>query len=121
MKRIVKLCIWVIFGIVTLAAASCRTSGGMKETEYIPGVYEGTGRGYSGPVHVQIQVSAYDIEDITITGCEDGRYPGKTAMEELLDLVLEHGSTDLDAVSGTTFSSRGFLEAVEDAVAKAKL
>ena len=121
MKRKVIVFIWVNFAIATLAITGCRTSDGMKEAGYIPGVYEGTGRGYSGSVHVQLQISAYDIEDIIITGCEDGRYPGKTAMEELLDLVLEHGSTDLDAVSGATFSSRGFLEAVEDAMVKAKL
>ena len=40
-------------------------------------------------------------------------------MEELLEAVLETGSTDLDAVSGATFSSAGFLEAVEDALGKA--
>ena len=42
-------------------------------------------------------------------------------MEELLELVLETGSTDLDAVSGATFSSRGFLEAVDDALGHAIL
>jgi len=86
---------------------------------YRPGVYEGTGQGYRGPVHVRLQVSQAGILDISITGHVESVYPGEAAMEELSELVLETGSTDLDAVSGATFSSRGFLEAVEDALEKA--
>jgi uncharacterized protein with FMN-binding domain len=40
-------------------------------------------------------------------------------MEELLEAVLSAGSADVDAVSGATGSSAGFLEAVEDAMARA--
>jgi uncharacterized protein with FMN-binding domain len=69
---------------------------------------------------VQVQVSPAGIEDIVITDHSDSSYPGAAAMEELLDLVLEYGSTDLDAVSGASFSSRGFLEAVDDALRQAR-
>lgn len=86
---------------------------------YEPGVYEGTGSGYKGAVHVSVQVSPVGIEDIVITRHNETAYPGAAAMEELLDAVLETGSTDLDAVSGATFSSRGFLEAVDDALRQA--
>ena len=86
---------------------------------YLPGVYEGSGKGFRGPINVQVQVSAAVIEDIVITGHKESTYPGASAMEELLEMILEYGSTDLDAVSGATYSSRGFLNAVEDAVGKA--
>ena len=97
----------------------CKGLRYIREAEYTPGIYEGSGRGYRGPIHVQVQVSPAGIEDIVITGHEESVYPGAAAMEELLDLVLETGSTDLDAVSGATFSSRGFLDAVEDAIVRA--
>ena len=100
--------------------SGCLSSGLARESSFIPGIYEGTGRGYRGPVHVQVQVSPAGIDDIVITGHNEGSYPGVTAMEELLEAVLEYGSTDLDAVSGATFSSRGFLEAVEDALEQAR-
>ena len=92
-----------------------------RESLYTPGTYDGTGRGYRGPIHVQVQVIPAGIEDITITGHSEGVYPGAYAMEELLDTILETGSVDLDAVSGATYSSRGFLEAVQAALEKARL
>jgi hypothetical protein len=97
----------------------CLGSGFVREAAYIPGAYEGTGSGYRGPIHVEVEVSHAGIEDITITGHSEGAFPGGAAMEELLEAVLETGSTELDAVSGATFSSAGFLEAVEDALEKA--
>jgi uncharacterized protein with FMN-binding domain len=68
---------------------------------------------------VRLEISPSGIEDIVITSHNESAYPGLAAMEELLEAVLETGSTDLDAISGATFSSRGFLEAVEDALRKA--
>jgi uncharacterized protein with FMN-binding domain len=40
-------------------------------------------------------------------------------MAELTELVLDYQSTDIDAVSGATESSAGFLAAVEDALGRA--
>ena len=91
----------------------------VRELSYTPGTYEGAGNGYRGPIHVEVEVSHVGIEDIRITGHSEAAYPGGAAMEELLELVLETGSTELDAVSGASFSSTGFLEAVEDALGKA--
>jgi len=90
-----------------------------RETAFSTGTFEGIGKGYRGPINVEIQMSPAGIEDIAILSHSEGAYPGAAAMEELLDMVLETGSTDLDAISGATFSSRGFLEAVEDALSKA--
>jgi uncharacterized protein with FMN-binding domain len=91
----------------------------VREAVYTPGAYEGTGSGYRGPIHVRIQTSAAGIEDIVIVSHQESNYPGLAAMEELLEQVLETGETDLDAISGATYSSRGFLQAVEDALGKA--
>jgi uncharacterized protein with FMN-binding domain len=43
------------------------------------------------------------------------------AMGELLELVLDYQSTGLDAISGATESSAGFLAAVDDALRKANV
>ena len=105
---------------ILLLMAGClglaRDAGG----GYKAGVYEGTGRGFRGPIVVQVQMSPAGIEDVVILSHRETPYPGAVAMEELLELVLETGSTDLDAVSGASLSSRGFLEAVENAIAGAR-
>ena len=98
----------------------CIGRGAVRETGFTPGIYEGSGTGYRGPVKVNLQISQAGIEDIVIVSHTESAYPGVAAMEELLEMILETGSTDLDAISGATFSSRGFLEAVEDAMGRAR-
>ena len=103
--------------IITLLVG-CLGSGFIREAVYTPGIYEGYGEGFRGLIHVRVQVSVAGIDDIEILSHEESSYPGTAAMEELLEGILETGSTELDAVSGASFSSRGFLDAVEDALRK---
>jgi len=105
---------WILVAVILFAG--CLSS----EAGYRPGIYEGTGRGYRGPIHVRLQTAAAGIEYIVIVRHQESRFPGAAALEELIEAVLEHGSTDLDVVAGATFSSRGFFEAVEDALRKAR-
>ena len=111
----------LFLGVLAAAAmsAGCQGSGFIRDALYMPGLYEGTGSGFRGPIHVQVQISAAGIDDIEILSHEESSYPGAAAMEELLEGILETGSTDLDAISGASYSSRGFLEAVDDALRKA--
>ncbi|GHT77318.1 hypothetical protein FACS1894130_01220 [Spirochaetia bacterium] len=110
--------------MVNCAGIKAETTGigpkvGPLVRRYTPGTYEGTGRGFRGPVQVAVQVDANGIAEIEILKFEDDYLPGGVAMEELLELVLDAGTTDVDAVSGATESSAGFLSAVEDALSRA--
>jgi len=105
--------------IIAVLFVGCRGSGFIREAVYRPGIYEGYGEGFRGLIHVLVQVSAAGIDDIEILSHEESSYPGVAAMEELLEGILETGTTELDAISGASFSSRGFLDAVEDALRKA--
>lgn len=112
-----------IMAFICLLLSCQNTNSGRKTAKllgYLPGVYEGSGKGLRGPVYVQVQVSGAGIEDIVITSHKESVYPGVAAMEELLDMILEYGSTDLDAISGATYSSKGFLSAVDDALGQAR-
>ena len=110
--------VWILAAGILLAG--CAGSGSVREAGYKPGEYEGSGRGYRGLIHVRLQAGAAGIDDIAITGHSENSFPGLAAMEELLEAVLEYGSTDLDAIAGATFSSRGFLEAVNSALKQAQ-
>ncbi|MDR1108535.1 MAG: FMN-binding protein [Spirochaetaceae bacterium] len=88
------------------------------------GFYDGFGEGYRGPIHLRLQIGPRgDIRGIEILEHGEDPQVGGYAMEELLEAVLSTGSADIDidAVSGASGSSAGFLEAVEDAVARAGL
>jgi len=78
--------------------------------------YEGTAQGYRGPIQVQVRVSGGSITEIVIVDSEEDNFVGGAAIEELIDMVIQYNTTDIDAVTGATESSRGFLKAVENAI-----
>ena len=79
-------------------------------------VYEGAAMGYRGVIRVRVGVDQGTITEITVIESHEDWNVGEPAIEELTDLVLMYNTTELDAVSGATETSRGFLEAVEDAI-----
>jgi uncharacterized protein with FMN-binding domain len=88
---------------------------------YVPGTYEGTAAGFRGQVRAAVQVDENSIAGIGLSHGDDEE-TGGAAMRELLELVLETGSTeDIDAISGATESSLAFLAAVDSALAKARV
>jgi len=106
MKYILFLLGLTLFGCVSL--------GGIKGDA--AEVYEGTAQGYRGPIQVQVRISGGRITEVVILDSEEDVFVGGAAIEELTDLVILYNTTDIDAVSGATESSRGFLKAVENAI-----
>ena len=86
-----------------------------EEPQFKDGVYSGTGTGYSGELSVEVTVNSGKITDIEITKTSDDKAYLEKAMN-LVDEIIDKQSTDLDAVSGATYSSDGILEAVENAL-----
>jgi uncharacterized protein with FMN-binding domain len=78
--------------------------------------YEGSAMGYRGMIHVRVGMENGAITEITIIESGEDSAIGGAAIEELTDLVLMYNTTEIDAVSGATETSRGFLEAVENAI-----
>ena len=102
----------IVSGCAVLSAQRGHENGGTVSGD----VYEGTGQGYRGPVHVRVRLSEGHITEIVIVDSAEDRFVGGAAMEELTDKVIEYNTTDIDAVSGATQSSRGFLDAIENAI-----
>jgi uncharacterized protein with FMN-binding domain len=113
---------WAVSGLcAALVFITGCFSGPKVELRLQDGVYEGVGQGYRGKIRVRVLVSEAGIEDMEILdNCEDEAIGG-AALEELRENVLEYGSGDVDLVSGATVSSRGFLDALENALNKAAL
>ncbi len=85
---------------------------------YTDGTYTGTGTGFSGPITVQVVISGGKIQDISILSSTDDT-PYLTAASALLNSIVSKQSTNVDTVSGATYSSVGLIEAVRNALAKA--
>ena len=112
--------IWMVLAytaLVCFIAAGCLS---YHNIFYEPGIYQGSSRGFRGIVRVQVIVSDAGIEDIEILENNEDAY-ALEAMEELRDLILETGSTDLDVISGATVSCNAFLDALEEALGKSEI
>lgn len=85
---------------------------------YADGIYYGTADGYRGEVTVAVVLQNHTIQNILITQISDDETFFNRA-KAVADQVIKTQSTDVDLVSGATFSSRGILEAVENALKEA--
>lgn len=82
--------------------------------DYDPEGTLGTGNGYGGDIVLDIITDGDEIVDIIIVSENETDGLGDTAVEEIIDAVLEAQSTDVDMVSGATASSEGAIEAIEN-------
>ena len=85
------------------------------------GVYTGTGTGYGGTITVQVTVENGNIVSVEILSA-----PGETASfmrraEGVIDLVIQNQSWEVDVISGATYSSKGILAAIQNAITGEKV
>ena len=104
----------------TAAAAGSSTSVAKVEdaAAYKDGTYYGSGTGFGGPLKVMVEISGGKIASIQIVENSDGSdYISKAA--SLIDSIIATQSTNVDTVSGATYSSVGIIQAVRDALSQA--
>ncbi len=86
-------------------------------TKYADGVYTGQGNGFRGAISAQVTVEGGRITDVTILSSQDDSDFLQRAQNGVIPAILNAQSVNVSAVSGATWSSRGILEAVADALA----
>ncbi len=86
---------------------------------YKDGSYEGSAKGFGGNVVVKVTVKNDKIEKIDLVDAskEDGSY--LASAKGVIKSILDKQSTDVDTVSGATFTSTGIINAVISALEKA--
>lgn len=91
-----------------------------SENVYRDGTYTGSAQGFGGAITVQVTLANDEITDIQVTSApgEDSAYLSQG--EGVISSIISAQSTDVDTVSGATFSSTGIINAVVDALGKAE-
>ena len=91
-----------------------------SENVYKDGDYTGSAQGFGGAITVQVTLKDDEITDIQVTSApgEDSAYLSQG--EGVISSIISAQSTDVDTVSGATFSSTGIINAVVDALGKAE-
>ncbi|MFR2717415.1 MAG: FMN-binding protein [Anaerococcus obesiensis] len=82
------------------------------------GVYTGSGQGFNGPIRVRVTISKGSITNVEILShSDDNPYFGRA--RSVISKILGKADKSVDTVSGATYSSRGILDAVRNALSKA--
>lgn len=84
-----------------------------------PVTTEGTGVGKHGDITVAVTFDNGKIQDIKVVKTAENPILAQKVFTELKDEIVAQNSTELDMISGATFSSKGFVDAVNDAAKKA--
>ncbi len=80
------------------------------------GTYEGSGEGYKGKVTVAVTVKDKSITDIQVKEYTDDKAYFNRAKKGVIKSILKKQCTEVDVVSGATYSSQGLIDAVRDAL-----
>ena len=83
---------------------------------YEDGVYTGSSRGYGGTVRVQVTMEGGHITDLQILDASHETSAFLRRARRLLTTVLTAQTWEVDAVSEATYTSRGILGAIQNAL-----
>lgn len=83
---------------------------------YTDGTYTGQAQGFGGPIKMQVTVEGGKITKLDILSAEKEDTAYLDAAKAIIDTIIENQSTEVDTVSGATFSSTGIKEATKKAL-----
>ncbi len=87
---------------------------------YVDGTYQGSGIGFKGrTTTVSIVIENGQITDIQSVSTGDDKQYFNKAFSTIVSEIVDKQSSAVDSVSGATYSSKGIISAVEDALSKA--
>lgn len=91
-------------------------AGGDTAGSYKDGSYEGTATGFGGDITVKVTVDGGKITAVDIVSAEkeDGAY--LTMAEDIIPKIIDAQTSEVDTISGATFSSTGIKNATTQAL-----
>ena len=111
-KRIIAICL--ILTIVAVLGAGCRRS------PWNDGEFRGEGQGHKSTINVNLTIARGKINAIVVTEQGDTPNYAQPAVDQIPQRIIQKQSTQVDVVTGSTRTSNGIIEAVNDALEKAR-
>ena len=112
MKKVTKILSAILLSSTILVGCS----GG----KYADGTYTGEGQGASGAIKVDVVVTKGKISDIKLVEHNETKTLVDGVKENIVPEIIEkQGTEGVDALSGASNSSKGVIEAVNNALKSA--
>ena len=118
-------CVTIMVSQLLIAGNLARekTADSVKKTaendvggDFQNGIYTGTGEGYRGKVTVTVKVADGKITELILDDYADDKSYMERAKNRIFQEMISRQNTDVDTVSGATYSSNGLIEAVNKAL-----
>ena len=91
-------------------------SGASGVVSYANGTYTGSGDGFGGTITVEVTVTDHRLSAIDILEADDEDTAYLDKARQIIDDMIAAQSTEVDTISGATFSSSGIQMAVQTAL-----
>ena len=113
----------IALGVFIVLFVACSTGktivgGPLTSASLKDGTYDGSAK--NGPVKVKVKITVSEQKITAIDLISHRTWKGVPAEGIIPSRIIETQSTKVDAVSGATMSSVAIMNAVEDAVQKAR-
>src|SRR5690554_75563 len=114
MKKILAL---LLAATMALGLFACKAK---VEPGELPGgetkTLTGTGEGYGGEVKVTVTMEGNKIKNVVAEGPKETEGVGTPALEQLPAKFVEANSWDVDVIAGATWTSKGLIYAMQNAL-----
>ena len=81
------------------------------------GIYNGSADGYRGEIDVSVVIKKGNIDKIEVVKSADDEMWLERA-KEVIETIIKEQTIEVDTISGATYSSKGIIEAVKNAIGK---
>jgi uncharacterized protein with FMN-binding domain len=88
---------------------------------YVPGTYINETEGYYSTLRVSVTVDQNHITHIEILSHEEPELLADVVFEELPKSIMKKNNTDVDVISGATYTSEALIDAVKMALEQARV
>ena len=85
----------------------------------IDGSYVGSGKGYNGKIKVEVQIEKTQIIGLKVVETTDDDPYIEDAIQGIFEAVMLEQTSEVDTVTGATYSSQGIIKAIADAMNQA--
>lgn len=92
-----------------------------SNSKYADGIFEGSATGFRGTITVSVTIEKDNISQVEILDYKDDDKWFNRASSSVVSDILNSQTSAVNSVSGATYSSQGIMDAVEDALKKARL
>lgn len=114
MSKYVKLILMILLVVGFISVSE-------REVLYVEGKYIGTGQGNHSQIKVEVIVNKYEIKKIRIMEQEETPGLCDIVYDEIPKNIIKANNPEVDVISGASYTSQGLIDAIKDAVYKAKL